>query len=179
MTTTTRIKNPYIIEGVVTYIPRINGLDKYNRHTITIIPDDQGIFELLEEKRSDLIEYRMTKHNIPDGVEPVKRPWKVIPSHELVGMTFNWNDKNLLDGDMVIVDENDEVFDIQYSDQQLSKARVKASFELWSYAFDDGNGLIYGVKGKLRKLKIIKVADFSDHIHEHHESVNEPADSDF
>ena len=176
-----RTNTPFIIEGTVTYVPRITGYDKYDRHSITIIPDDQSIIEQLNDKRYELLEFRAMKHDIPADATPVKESWKIIPSHEQYGITINWINKEIAEGDVVIFDEDEVPYEGKYSDQQLQKARVKCSFELWSYCFNTNDGsLKYGTKIKLRKLKLLKIASINELFsNEHHESVNTPVVADF
>ena len=175
-----RTNTPYIIEGTTTYIPRITGYDKFNRHSITIIPDDQSIIEVLNDKRYDLLEYRVIKHSIPADAVPVKESWKIVPSHDVYGISMNWSSKEIAEGDVVIFDENNEPFEEQYSDHQLQKSRVKCSFELWSYCFEKDGNLVYGTKVKPRKIQFLQVASFDElTVTEHHESVNTPAAADF
>ena len=170
---------PYIIEGVLTYIPRVNGVDNYGRHSITIIPDDQSVIQRLQEQREDLLEYRETTHSIPADVRPYNAPWKVIRSHELYGITINWSDKEKYSKETSFVDEKGEPLESKYTDQQLQKARVKCSFDLWSYYFDK-DGPKYGTKCKLRKFQVLKTATFDEMVaSDHHEATKEPATTDF
>ena len=46
----------HVITGTVYYIPKIVGYDKYDRHSITIIPDDLSIIDLLNQERSVLLD---------------------------------------------------------------------------------------------------------------------------
>ena len=176
-----RTETPYIIEGTLTYIPRVTGLDKFNRHTITIIPDDQSIIEELAEHRQRLLTWREEKHNIGAEHTPHNASWKLIGNTGVYGIGVNWSDKEIESGDIAITDEDDAIYDVKYSDMQLKQARVKCSFELWSYCFTKESGtMVYGTKCKLRKLRIMSLASFDTLVnHNHEDAIGGDVSKDF
>lgn len=178
-----RTNSPFIIEGKAVYIPKLNEYDKFSRHSVTIIPDDQSIIEELNDKRDSLLDYRETKHDIPADATPTKPSWKIIPNNNAYGLTINWTDKDIVQKEVAICNEDDSIFEGKYTDQQLMGATFKCSFELWSYCFNakDSGDLVYGTKIKLRKLKVLSLATIADVFEHdnHHESIGGDANQDF
>lgn len=162
----------YITEGTVIFVPRINGLDDFGRHCLTIIPDDQELITQLEQHRIEKLNQIAMTNNLTGAEPPRKAPWRWQPDNDPPGFSlgFNWKPEQLHMGKVHLFDEHDERWSDQYTDKQLQRAKFKLSFELASYAFSKEGDFIYGTSLRPRKIKLLEVATFSDF----NDSPNEP-----
>ena len=158
-------KTIHVITGTVYYIPKIVGYDKYDRHSITIIPDDSSIIDLLNQERSVLLDSTAALNKLDPSQTPVKAPWKALKQGD-VTITFNWSDRAVADSHVVLFDDQDRrhlTTDEWPSDRQLRRAKIKISCIQDSYCFENPQGeVVFGVKLKARKIKIEEFASLSD-----------------
>ena len=173
-----------VITATVDYIPRIKQYDKYGRHSITVVPDDQSIFEELTRQRAELLEMVYMQNNVSADVLPIKPSWKKTGKDGTdKSITFNWSDHQLEAKKVVIFDENDQQYLGQcdwMEDTTLRKAKVKLSFKLSSYCFQNDQGeMIVGVKCLLRKLQVMSYANLLDHELDSEGVVKELVGADF
>lgn len=154
--------NIHITEGQALYIPKITKVDDFGRHSLTLIPEDQSIINKLEEERSDKIEALMTTNNLPDGAMPNRPTWKWSQDSNNFSITFNWKPEAVRLGKVYVFDEHEKPITDQYLDRQLTKATFKMSFVQETYFFDRDGQTIFGTALRPRKIKVMKLADFTD-----------------
>ena len=156
--------NIHIIEGKALYVPRVIKVDDFGRHSLVICPEDQDIIKRLEEERVDKLETLMVSSNIPDGLMPNRPTWRWDTNENNFTITINWKAEAVALGKVFVFDiGDDEPITDQYMDKQLMKATFKMSFVQETYYFDRDGKTIYGTALRPRKIKLMKLGDFTDY----------------
>ena len=153
----------HIIEGTIQYVPRISGYDKYERHSLTVCPDDQTLFDGLKKAAADLMKQTYKDNGLSGDIKPMPFPWKQFVSTDKQLLSFAWTDKALDAKQVYVFDEHDQPYDNNYLDKQLRYGKVKLSFKLKPYCFVNYDGEnVVGIKLHARKIQILGLPDLSD-----------------
>ena len=150
----------FITEGKALYVPRLTGLDKFNRHSLTIVPSDQAIVADIEELYNELIQWLIVKNTIDPDVRKAAPPWRPVPNDKgMLSLSYTWSDKDMDEGYVYLTNEDDQPFNGSYKDQSLMGATFKLSFQLKPYCFtpNGSDQMVYGVKLKPRKVKLLEI----------------------
>lgn len=152
----------HILEGKVLYVPRVIKTDDFGRHSLTIVPEDQGIINTLDAERLEKLEQLMATSDLPDGLMPNRPSWRWNTDEAQFSVTINYKPEAVALKKVFVFDENDEPLTDQYMDKQLMKATFKMSFVQDTYYFEREGKTIFGTALRPRKIKVMKLADFTD-----------------